>query len=187
MDESRALRRRIQFSVKKWGRREREGERGGGSVPLGWESKWVEKRGFFFPRISLRPVAVARQIFWQIFLRGGLMGSVSERRKIARRGGGSAGGGREEGSIFKATAIFDSYSPGLWFWRHLFPDPSSASTHFSPLSLPPSLSSRSRTYVHTCTRTRVCRQEKEGSTTTAITMGVCGPRVTAPCRQTRHQ
>lgn len=31
----------------------------------------------------------------------------------------------EGGSIFKATAIFDSYSPGLWFWRHLFPDPSS--------------------------------------------------------------
>lgn len=82
------------------------------------------------------------------------MGSVSERRKIARRGGGSVGGGREEGSIFKATAIFDSYSPGLWFWRHLFPDPSSASTHFSPLSPSFSLLALTyvRTYVHTHTR-----------------------------------
>lgn len=60
-------------------------------------------------------------------------------------------GGREGGSIFKATAIFDSYSPGLWFWRHLFPDPSSASTH-SPPSLSLSLFSR------TCTR--VCVKRK---------------------------
>lgn len=36
MDESRALRRRIQFSVKKWGRRERERKRGRlGSARLG--------------------------------------------------------------------------------------------------------------------------------------------------------
>lgn len=62
---------------------------------------------------------------------------------------GEGEGRREGGSIFKATAIFDSYSPGLWFWRHLFPDPSSASTH-SPLSL--SLFSR------TCTR--VCVKRK---------------------------
>lgn len=26
-------------------------------------------------------------------------------------------------SIFKVTAIFDSYSPRPWFWRHLFHDP----------------------------------------------------------------
>lgn len=49
-------------------------------------------------------------------------------------------------SIFKATAIFDSYSPRPWFRRHLFHDPpaSVAHTHVPRLAL-----TRARTHTHT--------------------------------------
>jgi len=36
------------------------------------------------------------------------------------------GGRGEVRSIFKATAIFDSYGPRPWFRRHLFRDPHTA-------------------------------------------------------------
>jgi len=49
-------------------------------------------------------------------------------------------------SIFKVTAIFDSYSPRSWFWRHLF-RPSGTRAHKHTHK---NTHTHTHTHIHTC-------------------------------------
>lgn len=74
-----------------------------------------------------------------------------ERREVTARG---------IRSIFKATAIFDSYSPRPWFRRHLFHDPpASLRTHTHTPAF-----HDTRIYTHACTHTHAGKRGKVEST-----------------------
>lgn len=107
-------------------------------VPLGWKSKWVEKRGFFpFPLWHLLADFPAGE-------GGGLIGSVSERRKIARRGGGSEG--EREDRFLKQPQYLTATAQGCGFGATCFP----TLLRPPPTLLPLSLSLSSHVRAHAC-------------------------------------